>query len=141
MPGRSLFLFGAGASAFSGECYPNTPPLGDQLLDRMVRDGFLNADFLQQRGDAFKGPGGFERGMACLAESHINVAYMGFMREVGRFFCRYSPGEKNVYVTWLRQMIASGEEFGVASLNYETLVEQAYSLCGRPVYGDGVSPK
>jgi hypothetical protein len=137
---RSLFLFGAGASAFSRDCLPTTPPLGDDLLERMIKDGFLNDGFVRAHGAQFTGPGGFERGMASLTDRYINHQYMGFVREMGRFFGRYIPGPNNLYTELFSKLLGTGSEFGVASLNYETLIERSLLNCGVPVLLDPFGP-
>jgi len=38
-----VFLFGAGASYGSGECYPHPPPLGNTLLPELLRRGAFGA--------------------------------------------------------------------------------------------------
>lgn len=129
-----LFLFGAGASAFSGECLPSRPPLGDDLFDAIESAGLLPATFPPELISAFKVKGGFESAMATLA-SRNSIQYMPFLRSMARFFCRYEPGQNNLYRLLFSGLLRSGTAFGVATLNYENLIEQSLSSLGVSVQG------
>ena len=56
----TLFLFGAGASRYSGECFPEPPPLGTELFDALVKRGGVAATIDADLAAVFRKD--FERG-------------------------------------------------------------------------------
>lgn len=131
------FLFGAGASAFSGECSPSAPPLGDDLFDEIVSAGLLPESFPVDLIPAFKVKGGFESAMATLADRN-SQQYMPFLRSMALFFCRFVPGEENLYRLFFSGLLGTGTSFGVATLNYENLIECALDSLGVSVHGGNI---
>ncbi len=57
----SVFLFGAGASAFSGECIPTAPPLGKDLFLELKKLGGVASRIDGELAEVFCD---FEAGMA-----------------------------------------------------------------------------
>ena len=89
----STFLFGAGASAFSGECYPTTPPLGADLFSELRRRGGVAAEVEEDLVDLF---GDFEAGMAEFRRRH-EVKTSALLRDMARYFAEFRPGDSNQY--------------------------------------------
>ena len=62
-----------------------------------------------------------------------------FMRGMGAYFSRFTPGARNGYVRLFRWLKIEGAQFAVASLNYENLIEHALCRNGYALNGDGAS--
>ena len=81
------FLFGAGASAFSGECRPTTPPLGKDLFAELVKLGGVAASVEPDLAACFTD---FEFGMEELCRRH-NTAHHFAGAGNGRVFRQFLP--------------------------------------------------
>src|SRR5262245_57504541 len=99
-----VFLFGAGASAFSGDCFPKNPPLGAGLFQELLRQGGVAETVGADHRELFER--NFEDGMATFwALSKVDRT--GFLRDVARYFAQFFPGEKNAYISVLRAILAA----------------------------------
>ena len=90
----TVFLFGAGASYGSGECYPKNPPLGFQLFDELQGWGGVATTADENLRDTFKKD--FEAGMAEFFRTR-NTDITRFLREMADYFAQFEPGTKNYY--------------------------------------------
>src|ERR1700676_2286958 len=70
---KALFLFGAGASAFSG-AQPTNPPLGKDLFAALEAAGFLPPGLPPEVLDLFRAQPNFEKGMEALAVKKLPAA-------------------------------------------------------------------
>lgn len=127
----SVVLLGAGASFGSGDVFPHTPPLGNNLFAQLERHGGVAAQLDDRLKQLFRG--NFEAGMGAFATAKNNDT-MTFQRELARYIAQFVPGKNNVY----RRLIS---ELGVrrviyCSLNYDLLFEQSAAQLGHIViYG------
>ncbi len=117
-----VVLFGAGASAFSGECYPKAPPLGAGLFDELRALGGIAADVSPQLANLFRE--NFELGMAAFQQSR-RIDTPAFLRQMGDYFAKFEPGPGNFYVEVVRILWSSRRPFTIATLNYDLLFERA----------------
>lgn len=136
--GRSVFLFGAGASY--GSDTQGTPPLGAKLFDELRRFnpdgwGFLHEDIARKfRED-------FERALQTL-DQH---ALAPLQRAMAAYFFRFRPGPSNLYRELSRRIGRVGWSGVLCTLNYERLLEISllengiqYHYANRPGNGKGV---
>lgn len=128
---RGLILFGAGASHGCSDVFPDTPPLGGQLFDELVRCypsswGGLPKDV----GQTFSSQG-FEKGMDVLYKSY-NV--LGLMSHMGLYFVQFRPKQlgSTAYAELARCVKDRGLESIVtlSTLNYECILELELSNIG-----------
>jgi hypothetical protein len=125
-PVSSLFLFGAGASAYSGECYPKQPPLGKDLFQELQCAGGVASTVDRELAEQFSD---FERGMAAFRVKR-DIDTTEFLRDMARYFAVFEPGEDNYYVTLIRRIVAAREVATFATLNYDLLIEHATAMAG-----------
>lgn len=117
-----LYLFGAGASAFSGDVSPKPPPLGDNayLELRKACRAWRN-NIPPAAGDVFRSRG-FEAGLAVVEEACPEML-SPLLTEMGRYFLEFEPGARNLY----RDVVANLDPRAacLATLNYDMLLEEA----------------
>jgi hypothetical protein len=118
----SIFLFGAGASYGSGPCAPQAPPLGWQMFDALVDDGGIAATVEPALAKLFRED--FENGMDIFIEQR-STDLSAFLRDMARFFARFSPLPGNCYIELLRLLGDRCEHDVFVSTNYETLLEES----------------
>ncbi|MHB0972425.1 MAG: hypothetical protein ACYC7A_20165 [Thermoanaerobaculia bacterium] len=82
------FLFGAGASAFSGACLPRLPPMGSALFDELASRGGIAQQVELDLAAVFRTD--FEAGMALFRERH-EVLTTGFLLLMAEYFFRGAP--------------------------------------------------
>ena len=141
----TLFVFGAGASAYCGEntVAPYSPPLGKDLFDDL-RKYILNSSFPDSLKAHYRNiPAAlreefckdFEQGMEALYEQEKRVP-LEFMQGMASYFLRFSLDQvapnQNLYVLLLRNLLRKNKHAIFASLNYEFLLEEAAWLSGIP---------
>lgn len=131
---RQLFLFGAGASAGSGPCHPEAPPVGAGLIRPLlpflrVRD-LIDQDLLK----LFES--NFELGMHEFWTRHPGVI-QHFIRDMAFYFSRFSPEPGNHYIELVRAIKSKHHEVLLSTLNYEMLIEVAITICGSTVAYEG----
>jgi protoporphyrinogen oxidase len=90
----TVFLFGAGASYGSGECYPKNPPLGPGLFAELQRWGGVAATVDEDLRRTFEGD--FEKGMEHFFRTR-NSDITPFLREMADYFAQFEPGPNNYY--------------------------------------------
>lgn len=122
-----VFLFGAGASAFSGECYPKAPPLGNTLFAELREAGGIAAEIESDIASLFADS--FEVGMAEFQKRHRSDA-PAFLRQMSAYFAKFEPGPANLYFDVLRILRASRRRFVIATVNYDLLIERAATIAG-----------
>ena len=120
----SVFLFGAGASAFSGECTPRNPPLGNNLFSELQRCGGVAATVTGELAEIFSR--NFEDGMAEFRRAR-EVETTAFQRDLAKYFVEFSPGNSNHYITLIRTLAEIRRPSVFATLNYDLLLE--ISIC------------
>lgn len=146
---RYAVLLGAGASYGAWDDSSSTPPLGDDLF------GHLGAEFPNTWGSLddeqrslFIGQDSrpaFERGMLSLWEDEFSRARSGppsitvqaLLTDLGLYFAAFQlpVGVPNCYSALIDLFARSGlvgHRLGVATLNYECLIELALSTRGVP---------
>lgn len=127
----TLFLFGAGASRFSGECDPYPPPLGPDLFKDLQAAGGVAAHLDPSWTTAFAH--NFEEAMLEFARTREHELSQ-FLRDIALYFVAFAPGPKNLYVRLLEAIPKKRRRFAVfATLNYELLLELAANNLGYAV--------
>lgn len=132
---KVLFLFGAGASAYSGECYPTNPPLGADLFEVMEKEGLVPSSIDTTIRNKFIKD--FEEGMYLLNEQGSQF-YNPFQRNLAKFFARFSPGRSNFYCQLLGRLKQRNFLWKTtfSTLNYDCLIERSTSALSIPMrYG------
>lgn len=124
----TLLLFGAGASHGSEDCTPYCPPLGNTLFAELQSRGFLAAASDAPLVKVFR-KDGFEEGMLRLMTERP-LAVTALLRELALYFVQFDPGPENLYTKVVRWAIDSLADTTFATLNYDTLLEQAISGAG-----------
>src|SRR5437588_667492 len=112
----SLFLFGAGASRFSGDCRPQAPPLGTDLFQALRARGSAVTRLVDDEHAAIFN-GNFEEGMA-LFQERFEEHLSAFLREMALLFLDYSPGTNNAYVSLIAGLTALRRHIVLSTLNY-----------------------
>ena len=124
-----MFIFGAGASSFSGACAPANPPLGNTLFDELVKFGGIAEEFVKEYGAIFRNDG-FEAGMAAIQELG-SKPLVTIQRQTALYLSQFVIGSDNHYEKLLRRI--GNQQIGkcnFASLNYDLLLEQAFDRMG-----------
>jgi len=125
----TVMLFGAGASA--GSTKVNAPPIGYQLFDALTYfDPIGWGTIPAQLQTNFKKD--FERGMIALANSNDNKL-PPLQRAMAEFFFKYKPEKDSLYLQFCKRLKAKGLSIGLATLNYERLLELAMAESGLDV--------
>ena len=149
---KTVILFGAGASAFSGSCNPKPPPLGNKLFEELVSLGepasILNANY----GDIYRE--NFEQGMQVISKPSAPETLSAFIqaggdihdtnninnplwpgsqaipliRQVGQYLANIELTADNTYCTFINQLKDNLPRLCLATLNYDLLLEQAFSI-------------
>jgi hypothetical protein len=117
----TLFLFGAGASRFSGPCRPEPPPLGNALFEQLQVFSRVAASVSDDIAVEFRRD--FETGMARFRETTRSHELAQFTREMARYFLRFEPGPGNLYDVLVHHIVASRRMAVLATLNYDLLIE------------------
>lgn len=123
----AVFLFGAGASAFSGDVIPSPPPLGSHLFDEMRMQGGVAATVSDDLAAVFRED--FEAGMAEFRRRH-EVETTTLVREMAFFLSGFSPGETNLYRQLVSLAAKAPRPSVFATLNYDLLIELAIGAAG-----------
>src|ERR671911_3068747 len=89
-----VFLFGAGASYGSGECFPYRPPLGKDLFSELLSKGGIAATVDEAHRQLFDE--NFEKGMQRFIENR-NIDLTTLLREMSEYFVPFTPGPNNLY--------------------------------------------
>ena len=84
---KVVILFGAGASAFSGECNPCCPPLGDNLFAELQLDGAPASELDEKYVEVFK-KDGFEAGLDYSAELGSKFI-VPFLQQMAIYFAKF----------------------------------------------------
>ena len=129
----TLFLFGAGASRFSGECIPCPPPLGGELFGALRARGGVAASVDSTLAAAF---GDFEAGMA-LFRSRYEGRTTTLLRETCAYLGEFKLGSRNHYRTLVQGLHDLPDQIVLSTLNYELLLEQAIIEAGMRVAYSG----
>jgi hypothetical protein len=129
------FLFGAGASAFSGNCLPHSPPLGSGLFSELVKQGGIATTAEPDIVALFNH--NFETGMAEFRKKH-ETDTAKFLRDMARYFAQFSVEPGNFYLLLIKMLINAPRRAVLATLNYDLLIEIAISKLERRVTYDGL---
>lgn len=130
----TVFLFGAGASAFSGPCHPTCPPLGDDLFAALKKAGGIAATLDPSLVAVFEN-NGFEAGMARFREVR-DVDTPELLRDTAAYLSQFAPGPQNCYRQLINALVARRHAAVLATLNYDVLIELAVHQTGMGVeYG------
>ena len=121
------FLFGAGASAFSGRCEPTNPPTGDKLfaaLEGSLRcakeiPGDIRALFAPE----------FEAGMDAFWRARPELM-QSFQQDMAKYFLQFGPTPSNHYVELIRILGSKRIAVNLATLNYDLLIERSIESLG-----------
>lgn len=124
-----LVLFGAGASSFSDVNLDITPPLGNNLFEKMLSEGGVAATLPPKIKKIFKDEG-FEAGMAVMGEKYDSRIFTAFQRQMALHLAKYNVGLENCYVKLIRSLGVDAKKVTFASLNYDILLEQAIFFSG-----------
>lgn len=124
---RHQFLFGAGASAFSGPCTPKCPPLGvgliDELIPRLRVAAFVDLDLL----DLFRRD--FEAGMDAFWRRNPEML-QSFLQDMAGYFSDFFPEAGNLYKQFVEVINNKRNKVLLSTLNYDLLIEPAISQAG-----------
>ena len=123
----TVFLFGAGASAYSLDCTPSCPPLGKDLFAALQAQGGVSATFSPELVATFTT--NFEDGVAALRSSRP-VDLLEFLRDLARYFAQFAPGPNNLYRQLIRLLVSTRFEGVLASINYDVVLELAINAEG-----------
>ena len=132
------FLFGAGASAFSGPCWPHRPPLGAGLFAEL-KPLLRCAPSIEAGLEAmFKTD--FEEAMDFLWRSN-GALVQSFQQDLARYFLRFHPSHGNYYKTLLALLYAKKRRALLSTLNYDLLIERSLQQLGlRATHGFDKTP-
>jgi hypothetical protein len=119
---ETLFLFGAGASAHSGECFPREPPDGRHLFDELVKRGGVASTINGEIANTFRS--NFESGMGLFFVTRVGDT-TALLRDMAELFLDFVPGDSNLYVRLFSQMARRSHRYSIATLNYDLLIEHA----------------
>lgn len=121
------FLFGAGASYGSIDCYPTVPPLGKDLFSELEKLEGVAASLSEERRNLFKAR--FETAMAELYENDSRTA-SALLREMCSYFSWFQPGRNNLYSKIIYELVKKNCKFRIATTNYDLLLEWAIENVG-----------
>lgn len=109
------FLFGTGASAFSGECRPTTPPIGKDLFAELVKLGGVAASVEPDWRPALPTSSlGWKNSVADTTLHTISL-----VREMAAYFASFSPGDDSCYIKLVRMLLSAPRRAVLATLNYD----------------------
>lgn len=123
----SVFLFGAGASYGSMDCYPHPPPLGCKLFRELQKAGGVAASIEPSLSTLFEED--FEKGMAEF-RSKRNVETTAFLREMSLYFAKFAPGPDNLYGRVIKILKETKSKAIFVTTNYDLLIELAILRAG-----------
>src|SRR5690606_33824911 len=100
----TIFLLGAGASYGSDGCTPYNPPLGngeDGLFNKLLSENGV-AKYINENDSelAEMFMENFEQGMDSFREKYPSKV-TSFHREMARYFIKFIPEQKNLYIKLL----------------------------------------
>lgn len=121
----SIVLVGAGASFGSEDVHPTTPPLGNQLFDKLEQAGGIAARIPTTMKYVFRE--NFEAGMA-LYYKYYDGNIMQFQRELAQYLVQFSPGPRNTYIRLIKTL--GIHKIIYCSLNYDLLLELSAGSLG-----------
>jgi hypothetical protein len=130
-----VFLFGAGASYGSGECFPDRPPLGKDLFPELLSRGGIAATIDSELRHLFEE--NFEVGMRrFIVTRNVDVATV--LREMSEYFVPFTPGPNNLYRKLVDKLVRQQDKLTeqprhrilLATTNYELLLERAILQSG-----------
>jgi hypothetical protein len=126
----SVFLFGAGASYGSGNCYPEPPPLGNGvngLFKKLQEKGGVAASLPSALAELFIK--NFEEGMAEFYSTR-EPQLIPFLKEMSLYFLSFEPLEGNLYKELIQAIALTKHQVVFATTNYDLLIEYAIGLLG-----------
>ncbi len=129
----SVFLFGAGASFGSENCYPEPPPLGNGpngLFKKLQKRGGFASSVASPLADLFIN--NFEEGMAEFYSTHKRQT-SAFLREMSLYFSVFEPLEGNLYRELIRAIASTKHQVVFATTNYDLLIEHSIRQLGYKV--------
>lgn len=124
---RHHFLFGAGASAFSGGCDPKPPPLGNKLFADLKGTLRCKDHIPIEIQTLFQQD--FEAGMDALWQARPGLI-QSFLQDMAKYFLQFKPHSSNYYVQFLRIMLRKPVAVNIATLNYDMLIEHSIEMLG-----------
>jgi hypothetical protein len=127
--GSCIFLFGAGASAFSSGVTPKSPPLGNRLFEELCEFDPYFGQLDQPLKDEFRG--NFESGMARFHSERL-TELSTFLCRMSLYFLQFkiSQTENNIYCRVVEFIQRVQRPLYLATLNYDLLLEHALLLGG-----------
>lgn len=126
----TVFIFGAGASAFGGDCSPKSPPVGPGLFAELSSMGGVASTVSPDLRRLFNI--NFEQGMAQFQLTREEDA-PSFLREMALFFLQFDPGPQNAYRKLARVLHRFNSSVAFATLNYDLMLEYSLSYEGKTV--------
>lgn len=126
----SVFLFGAGASFGSGNCYPEPPPLGNGingLFKKLQEKSGIAASLPSVLADSFIK--NFEVGMAEFYSTR-EPQLIAFLKEMSLYFLSFNPLEGNLYKELIRTIALTKHQIVFATTNYDLLIEYSIGQLG-----------
>ena len=123
----SVFLFGAGASFGSGNCFPEPPPLGNGqngLFKKLQERGGFVASIANPLADLFIN--NFEEGMAEFYSTRESET-PAFLREMSLYFSGFQSLEGNLYKELIKFIATTKLQVVYATTIYDLLIE--HSIC------------
>ncbi|MBU3541367.1 hypothetical protein [Polynucleobacter sp. UB-Tiil-W10] len=122
-----VIIFGAGASA--GSTKVNAPPIGENLFGELANfDPVGWGSIPDSQKTVFQGD--FESGMMRLAQFDNNKL-PPLQKSMAAFFFQYAPDTQNLYRKFCERLKNTEQSIGLASLNYERLLELAIADTGQ----------
>jgi hypothetical protein len=125
---HTVFLFGAGASAFCQKY--DCPPVGNKLFAKLRKHGGVAAILSNQLTSVFNR--NFEDGVEQVWDTHSEYL-VGILRETALYLAQFEPGPDNLYRQLVRHLIGTRTRAVLATINYDLLIELAVCAEGRKV--------
>lgn len=122
-----VVIFGAGASYDCGCSYPEKPPLGQGLFDRICDS---NKDYLEAKrkyADTFAES--FERGVERVRKDP-NIDESWLIYAMGNYLRKFSVEANNYYSKYFASLADENMSVAIATTNYDLLIEQSLSALG-----------
>ncbi|MFH0344037.1 MAG: SIR2 family protein [Chromatiales bacterium] len=129
-----LYLFGAGASRFSGPCWPHPPPLGRDLFRELDRYRGIASRMHPDLILAFEDD--FERGMDQFLSEQIPHVRQ-FLCEMATYFCQFKALPGNLYGVLVELLNRNRKKATLVTTNYDLLIESALTRLGLAYYYQG----
>lgn len=122
VPPSTVYLLGAGASAFANAS-PRNPPLGNQLFDCLVEESQSWRALPSEAAEEFQRNGLFEFGFEWVMKNCDERA-PALVEGMAKYFLQFQPLPNCIYFEFYRRVILSKRLVAIATLNYDLLLDE-----------------